>query len=146
MGKRRKAREQALQVLFQLEFDSARAEDVLAQFRDNKRTASEIQEYCDHLVKGVSEHIKEIDRFIQSVSKNWRIERMALVDRNILRIAVFELIHERDVDPPVVIDEAIEITRKYSSDQSSRFINGILDAIHKKRAEQPPKAKDDEDD
>jgi N utilization substance protein B len=131
MGKRRKARESTLQILFQLEFDDAKPENVIHSFWKNKKATKEIKEHSRWLVEGITSHIESIDRLIQSVSANWRIPRMAIVDRNVLRIAVFELLHGEDLAPAIVINEAIEIAKKYSSDEGATFVNGILDAIRK---------------
>ena len=131
-GKRRKARESALQVLFQLEFVNLNVDRGISQFWEGKKTVESIKEYSTHLVKGIDSHKEEIDELIQSISDHWRMSRMAVVDRNILRIAVFELLYEKDIAPAVVINEAIEIAKKYSSDDAASFINGILDAVRKK--------------
>ena len=129
MGKRRKAREYSLQILFQLEFDSPQPEETVRKFWEEKKSHKEERELSDWLVKGVITYKKKIDHLIQSVSQHWRISRMVLIDRNILRIAVYELIHGKDITPAIVINEAIEIAKKYSGDQSAVFINGILDAL-----------------
>ena len=131
MGKRRKARESTLQILFQLEFDDANPEKIISSFWGNKKDAKEIEEHSRWLVNGIMSHRESIDRLIQSVSANWRISRMAIVDRNVLRIAVFELLHEEALAPAIVINEAIEIAKKYSSEEGATFVNGILDAVRK---------------
>jgi len=131
MGKRRKARESALQILFQLEFDDTQPEKVIDSFWKNQKATKEIKENSRWLVDGITSHRDSIDRLIQSVSANWRISRMAIVDRNVMRIAVFELLHGEDLAPAIVINEAIEIAKKYSSEEGATFINGILDAVRK---------------
>lgn len=131
MGKRRKARESTLQILFQLEFNDPQPEKVLNLFWESRRTSKEIKDYSSWLVKGIISHKKKIDDIIQSVSEHWRISRMAVVDRNVLRIAVFELLFEENIASAVIINEAIEIARKYSSMEAATFVNGILDAIRK---------------
>lgn len=103
------------------------------QFWEDKKASSETKDYCSQLIHGVYAQRKEIDAAIQSVSENWRISRMALVDRNILRLAAFELLYQKRLAPAIVINEAVEISKKYSSDQASNFINGILDALNKKQ-------------
>jgi N utilization substance protein B len=133
MGKRRKARESTLQILFQLEFDNSQPDVALGRFWEAKKASKEVQEYCSWLVNGILSHREQIDSIIQSVSENWRISRMAAVDLNILRMAVFELFYEENVAAAVVINEAIEIAKKYSSDKAGTFINGVLDAIIKKK-------------
>jgi N utilization substance protein B len=132
MGKRRKARESALQILFQLEFNDTQVEEIIAQFWKDKKSSKEIREYATWLVKGIITHREEINKLIQSISDHWRLSRMALIDRNILRTAVFELLYEENIAPAVVINEAIEIAKKYSNDEAAAFVNGILDAVRKK--------------
>ncbi len=134
MGKRRKARESTIQILFQFEFDDSQPDVALSRFWEAKKASKEVQEYCSWLVKGILSHREQIDSIIQSVSENWRISRMAAVDLNILRMAVFELFYEENVAAAVVINEAIEIAKKYSSDRAGAFINGVLDAIRKKKS------------
>jgi N utilization substance protein B len=134
MGKRRKARECALQILFQLDFDDSQPEKIIEQYWQQKKAIKEIRQYTDWLVKGIISHKKDIDGIIQSVSEHWRINRMAVVDRNILRMAVFELLFEQNVAAAIVINEAIEIAKKYSDEQAATFVNGLLDAARKKLA------------
>jgi len=131
MGQRRKAREEALRILFRLEFENSQAEKTLNQYWENKKASEEIKEYSNWLVNGIISNQSKIDNIIQQVSEHWRISRMALVDRNILRMAVFELLYEENVAPAIVINEAIEIAKKYSGDEAATFVNGVLDAIRK---------------
>jgi N utilization substance protein B len=133
MGTRRKAREAALQVLFQTEFNDTSFEVILSQFWKNKKADKETREFSRVLVENVLAHKDEIDRSIQSVSEHWRISRMAVIDRCILRIAVCEFAFGEDIAPAIVINEAIEIAKKYSGTEAANFINGILDAIKKNR-------------
>jgi N utilization substance protein B len=132
MGKRRKAREAALQILFQTEFNDSPIGDVLNLFWKNKKTDKEMREFSRTLVENVLAHKEEIDSAIQFVSEHWRVSRMAVIDRCILRMAVSELAFNKDIPPAIVINEAIEIAKKYSSTKSATFINGILDAVKKK--------------
>lgn len=131
MGKRRKARESALQILFQTEFNDNSLEEILKQFWKNKKADKETRVFSRTLVKNVLTHKDEIDLSIQSVSKNWRVSRMAVIDRCILRMAVCELVFDADLAPAIVINEAIEIAKKYSGTEAANFTNGILDAIRK---------------
>ncbi len=131
MGKRRKSREYTLQVLFQIEFNNSKPEKIQEQYWKNKKVPEEIKEYSVWLLNGVISYRKKIDDIIQSVSENWRVSRMAVVDRNILRIAVLELFFGENLAPAIVINEAIEIAKKFSSEKSAAFINGILDALRK---------------
>jgi N utilization substance protein B len=141
MGHRRKAREETLRILFQIEFEDDEFDTIVAQYWENKKIHEEIKEYSTWLVSGIISHKGEIDNTIQSVSEHWRISRMALVDRNILRMAVFEILYEENIDTAVVINEAIEIARKYSGDEAATFVNGILDGARKKleKAKKPLK-------
>lgn len=131
MGQRRRAREDTLRILFQFEFNNTQPEKMLTLYWDNIQVSKEVREYSTWLVNGVVSHLDSIDDIIQSISEHWRISRMALVDRNILRIAVFELLYEENLAPAIVINEAIEIAKKYSGDDAATFINGILDAVRK---------------
>jgi len=131
MGRRRKAREETLRILFRLEFENKQIEKTLDQYWESKKTSEEIKEYSTWLVKGIISDLAKIDNIIQQVSEHWRISRMALVDRNILRMAVFELLYEENIAPAIVINEAIEIAKKYSGDEAATFVNGILDAVRK---------------
>ncbi|UCE40945.1 MAG: transcription antitermination factor NusB [Candidatus Aminicenantes bacterium] len=145
MGKRRKARESTLQILFQLEFDTTKPEKVFESFWKNKKATKEIKEHSRRLVDNITLHRKDIDHLIQSVSANWRISRMAIVDRNILRIAVCELLYEESIAPAIIINEAIEVAKKYSSENGATFVNGILDAV-RKEIQAMKKAPEDEKD
>lgn len=143
MGDRRRSRELALQTLFSLEFDKRSPEACIAEMRaraeepksDDEdlaelvRGGPEVQDFADELVSGVTGHLEEIDALLGRFSTNWKVSRMALVDRNILRVACFELLHMQDVPPKVTLNEAVEIAKRYGSTDSSAFINGILDRI-----------------
>jgi N utilization substance protein B len=131
MGRRRKAREETLRILFRLEFENKQIDKTLNQYWESKKTSEEIKEYSTWLVNGIISDQAKIDNIIQQVSEHWRISRMALVDRNILRMAVFELLYEENIAPAIVINEAIEIAKKYSGDEAATFVNGILDAVRK---------------
>jgi N utilization substance protein B len=132
MGQRRKARESALQILYQLEFDPAEAGAAVASFWKKKRGTAETREYSRRLVEGVLARKEEVDAAIQSVSEHWRVSRMAVVDRNILRLAAFELLEAGPMAPAIVINEAIEIAKKYSGPEAATFVNGVLDALRKR--------------
>jgi N utilization substance protein B len=131
MGRRRKAREDTLRILFRLEFENKQIEKTLDQYWKSKKASEEIKEYSTWLVNGIISDQAKIDNIIQQVSEHWRISRMALVDRNILRMAVFELLYEENIAPAIVINEAIEIAKKYSGEEAATFVNGILDAVRK---------------
>ena len=116
-----------------MEFEPGGADEVLRMFweRDDPPQPA-IREYAEWLVRHVLENRPEVDGFLQEASDNWRMSRMAVVDRNILRIAVCELLNVPDLVPAIVINEAIEIARKYSGEQAAVFVNGVLDAVRKK--------------
>jgi N utilization substance protein B len=146
MGKRRKAREGTLQILFQLEFDDSDPDDVIKQFWKEKKASREIKDYSGYLINGITSHQNSIDQIIQAASEHWRLSRMAVVDRNILRMAVFELFYEEGLAPAIVINEAIEIAKKFSSDQAAQFVNGILDALRRRSDEIRKMLKDSKND
>ena len=129
MGKRRKARELATQVLFHLEFNPGNPGDVFELICDNFKPSKSIRAFSKKLVCGVYENLEYLDELIKRSSKNWRLERMARVDRTILRIGAFEIIFLEDIPPKVSIDEAVELGKKYGTEESGAFINGVLDNI-----------------
>lgn len=137
MGLRRKSREVALQFLFSHDFqDRSCHADVLQEelekFCDNFETNQKTLPYARQLVAGICDHQKDIDQLISSQSHNWRVSRMSLVDRNILRIAAFEMLHVQDVPATVAINEALEIAKRFAEPDSVSFINGILDGMQAK--------------
>ena len=137
MGLRRKSREITLQFLFGHDFQdrSCEPDDLLAEldeFCNCFETGRKSLPYARQLILGICEHQKNIDKLISSRSHNWRVERMALVDRNILRIAAFEMQHKDDVPATVAINEALEIAKRYAEPDSVGFINGILDSMQQK--------------
>ena len=130
MGKRRRARELAVQVLFHLEFnpsDPGESFDLLCR---SFSPPKEIRAFSKELVLGVWENKGNLDTLIRQASRNWRIERMSRVDRNILRVAVFEVLYVGDIPPKVSIDEAVELGKKYGTEDSGAFVNGVLDHIY----------------
>lgn len=130
--KRRKAREYALQLLFQSEFINRELNKKdFEEFWSDKGEPIEVQVFTEKLVKGTIDKLKEIDEMIEKVAENWFIERMAAVDRNILRFATYELLFRRDIPSAVTINEALEIAKKYSSAESVSFLNGVLDKLAK---------------
>ncbi len=132
MGFRRKGRECALQSLFQIDVSGETAESVFPLFWEEREEQQEIKDFTERIVKGVGENIAQLDSIIAEHAEHWRLNRMAIVDRNILRIAIYEFLYEADTPLIVIIDEAIEIAKKYGSEESGAFINGVLDAVKKK--------------
>ncbi len=132
--KRRRAREYALQILFQLDVTNSEFNsDVLEAFWENTKEEDEdVREFADDIVVGTRENIDKIDNVINKTAEHWSINRIAIVDRNILRAATYELLYRTDIPPSVVMNEAIEIAKKYSTEDSASFINGILDKIARK--------------
>ncbi|SHI42171.1 transcription antitermination factor NusB [Propionispora hippei] len=132
---RRKAREMALQTLFQLDFNSADYNDALGLvFDENLQVSTKAKEYTEQLVQGTQAHLEEIDNIISKVSNEWKLERMTGVDRNIARIAVYEMTYSEEKLPPnVVINEAVELAKAFGTEDSSRFVNGILGSLVKSR-------------
>lgn len=168
VGKRRMAREMALQMLYQHDLGGATPVQIFRVFdrspylsgngwaegeedggkgrrppktaqgvpKAGERRRREVEEafdYARRLVEGTLDHADEVDALIREQADNWRLERMPAVDRNILRLAVFELLYEEDIPKLVVVDEAIELAKKFSTDQSSRFVNGLLDGLLKRK-------------
>lgn len=132
MGRRRRGRELALQILFQVEITRDRPEEVASRFLADRDIPTQSRAFAEALTYGALEHMEEIDAYISGAAQHWRLERMAAVDRNLLRLAIFELRYHTETPPPVIIDEAIEIARKYGSEDSASFINGVLDAVRRR--------------
>jgi len=132
MGARRKARELALQMLYQRDLSGNPTDMILSTFEDLQKSKPNTREFATRIFKGTIEHLQEIDAMIVQQADNWRIERMAVVDRNIIRMSIYEFMHENDTPKLVIIDEAIEIAKKFGTQKSSQFINGILDGILKR--------------
>ena len=127
---RHKAREFALQVLYAIDLNPVNVKDFLKMFWEIHEPKQEIIDYASTLVLGTLDKKKQIDALISEHSNHWKIGRMAVTDRNILRLGTFELLDEPTVPSRVVINEAIEIAKKYGSSDSATFVNGILDSIH----------------
>jgi N utilization substance protein B len=132
MGARRKARELALQMLYQHDLSGNQPEAIISTFEDLQKSKPNTREFAMRVFKGTLENLAKIDDMIQAQADNWRLSRMAVVDRNIIRMSVYEFLHEDDTPKLVIIDEAIEIAKKFGTQKSSQFINGILDGILKK--------------
>ena len=140
MGARRKARELALQMLFENDIAGTKAEEMFHRSADLKKSPQSVRDFTERLVSGTLEHRDDLDKIISKQADHWRLARMPIVDRNILRLALFELLHEPATPRPVVIDEALEIAKRFSTPRSSQFINGILDGVLKARKTEGPRA------
>ena len=154
MGKRREARERAVQFLFQHDLNAPEDLEVaLSHFWESQRAAAIAEEkggatwgqkaelpppstdeaairlFADPLIRGALQHRDESDNLIRTHAKNWELHRIAAVDRNILRLAIYEMLHRDDIPPIVSINEAVDIAKKFSTQDSGRFVNGILDKV-----------------
>src|SRR5919108_95675 len=130
MGTRRKSREIALQMLFQADMGKQNAEQVRRTFwAEHGATSAEVRGFADDLFRVATDRVLEIDGLIEKHAEHWRMERMAAVDRNLLRAAVAELLAYPETPKAVIINEALEIARKFSSPESVQFINGVLDSV-----------------
>jgi transcription antitermination protein NusB len=135
VGTRRRARELALQLLYQYELTGSSPEAMQAEFEEWRGTTELVRAFADLLLRGSLERLEEIDAELGRQTAHWRLERLAAVDRNILRLAMYELLFLTDTPHAVVINEAIEIAKKYGAKDSARFVNGVLDGFVKRRAE-----------
>jgi transcription antitermination protein NusB len=136
MGSRRTGRERALQALYQLEMAPGTPADALsaawaaaASEPEGGRVDAEAQKFAQELVVGVVEHRDEIDRLIEQHSHNWRLDRMSRIDRNVLRLGIFELKYRPDIPKKVSLNEAVELGKNFGTEESSAFVNGLLDRV-----------------
>ena len=134
MGMRRRARELALQLLYQHEHTGADLDAMQTDFDEWTNASDDVRDFADFLLRGTLSNLADLDEELERQTAHWRLERLAAVDRNILRLAMFELKHEPDTPPAVVIDEAIEIAKKFGAEESGRFVNGVLDGFVKRKA------------
>ena len=137
MGRRRKSRESALQVLYQLNITKQDAAAAFTQFEDHFLPDGAADDFVKRLVHGVLEHRLELDRLIEKYSEHWRIDRIDMIDRNILRMALFELLYCEEIPPKVTMNEAIDLGKRFGSEDSGSFINGILDRVQNKAVKKP---------
>lgn len=131
MRKRTKARELALRFLYQIDITKDDTAAALTQFFREQRAERNVKEFATQLIQGTLANLLQIDSTISKYAENWQLKRMAVIDRNILRFATFELLFLADIPPKVSINEAVELAKKYGDIESSKFVNGILDKIHK---------------
>jgi transcription antitermination protein NusB len=129
MGSRRKSRELAMQFLYNLELNHQETEAALEGFWDMNPSDDSCREFAETIAKGTIEHRTEIDAIIDKFAINWDIDRIAIVDRNVLRIAIYEMLFRNDIPPVVSINEAVDIAKKFSTGESGKFVNGILDKV-----------------
>lgn len=135
MGKRRKARILALQIVYQHDIDPRPVRAIIESFWESQGAPEEdIRRFAEELAEGMVGHRDEIDSLTRRTSSHWDLDRMAVVDRNILRLAVFELLYRDDIPPKVTVNEFVDIAKKYSTEDSGAFVNGVLDRVFKEHA------------
>ncbi len=137
MRKRTRSRELALQILYQVDVRKDNIDEFIADFWENQIASDDtsddsVMEFSTTLVNGTLKNLVQIDEYITSYAENWQLSRMAVIDRNIMRMGVFELLYLEDMPPKVAINEAVELAKKYGDTESGKFVNGILDKINKK--------------
>ena len=142
MGSRHKGREYALQMIYQSETSGAPIAEIAPQFWADREVPEEVRAFAERLARGTSAGLGGIDALLTRNLDNWRLERLAVVDRNVLRLAVYEFLHEPETPRIVVIDEAIEVAKRFGGEDSGQFVNGILDALRKRLEEDRPEAAD----
>jgi len=133
MGKRRRARESAMQILFQMDLGGVTLDEALNNFWSTHKYPTEVREFATRLVKGAIDSKDVVDGEIVKYAEHWDISRMEVVDRNILRLAIYEILYLKDIPLKVSIDEAIEIAKRFSTAGSGKFVNAILDKVAKRK-------------
>lgn len=135
MRSRTLAREIALQLLYEYDTTGELTEKRMESFAVDRTTKPDTREYAQELVQGVIEHLDEFDSVFEELAEHWTVSRMPVVDRNILRIGAYELLHSESIPAKVAINEAVELAKRFGSGDSGRFVNAILDRMHKGRQE-----------
>lgn len=138
MRQRTQAREYAVRVLYQLDMTGGAPDEVLPAFWRQYPAAEPVQAFAEALVRGTVAQRAMIDEAIARYAEHWQIQRMAAVDRNVLRLGTYELLCCAEIPPKVAINEAVELAKRYGDLESSRFVNGVLDQIHKQERAVPP--------
>jgi N utilization substance protein B len=133
MGLKRRSRELALQMLFQMDMGTVRLSDLEENFLPQASAPEAAKVMSLRMVRATWDKLADIDQHLRGLAENWDLTRMAAVDRNILRLATFEILFDPEIPKSVAINEAIEIVKKFSTDESSKFVNGILDKLEKKQ-------------
>lgn len=145
MRKRTQARECVLKVLYQIDMTQCPVDEALDAIWELNPVAEDIRQFAERLARGTIERLSEIDKKIVQYTENWQLDRMAVVDRNILRFATYELLFMDDIPPKVTINEAVNVAKKYSQDEAGKFVNGVLDKIHHtevKKSDTPAQSED----
>lgn len=135
MGKRRQSRVLALQIMYQRDASPGPLEEILADFWASTSPADDaVRQFTEDLAQGAVNHLESLDEKIEEYSSHWSTGRLAMIDRNILRLAMFELLHRSDIPPKVSINEYVDIAKKYSTEESGSFVNAILDRTMREMA------------
>lgn len=129
MNPRHEARTLAVQFLFQRDFNRGDLEEALTDFWGEQKVTDRVRTFADQLIRGVEAHKTALDRLLTAAAEHWDLERMAATDRNIMRLALYEMKHCDDIPPVVSIDEAVDLAKEFSGMESGRFVNGILDRV-----------------
>ena len=132
MGERRLSREISLKTLFQIDLVNTDIEETLKYTFENNKYSNEVKEFTLTLVKGVMNNLSEVDKAISNYTNNWSLERITNIDRNILRVAIYEILYLKNIPKSVSINEAVELAKKYGTKSSFSFVNGVLGKIDKK--------------
>lgn len=131
MGSRREAREETLKVLYQIDIRKENPEQIMKEFWKENPPEKKVKQYSRLLIRQTLEHLDQIDSIIKETSSHWKIDRIGLVELNILRFAICEILYKKDIPSKVAIDEAVAIAKDFGTDDSGSFINGILDRVMK---------------
>ena len=144
LRKRTQARECALQILYQYEMNPEPMPEILKKFwsQQDEVFSEDIRDFAEKLALGTVEHQAEIDKIVERYADNWELFRMAMIDRNIMRFATYELLYLADVPPKVTLNEAVNLAKKFSQEESGKFVNGILDKINHTEKPKTPKNHD----
>ncbi len=137
-GRRSQAREAALKILYQVDVTKDPPTEGLKVFFRHHRISTNSQPFVTQLVQGTIQHLAQIDELLGKHATNWRLDRMAMVDRNILRLGTYELLFSGDTPPKVAINEAVELAKRFGTADSSKFVNGVLDSLHKTETQKAP--------
>ena len=142
LRKRTQARECALQILYQYEMNPEPMPEILKKFwsQQDETFSEDIRSFAEKIALGTVEHQEEIDKVVERYADNWELSRMAMIDRNIMRFATYELLYLADVPPKVTLNEAVNLAKKFSQEESGKFVNGILDSARKDIGRPPRRA------
>mgnify|MGYP000980535347 CR=1 FL=1 len=132
MRLRSQARECALQVLYQIEIGNVAVDDAVRDYFEGRSFSDQVKMFTAFLARGVTQHRDRLNEYIRQYARNWELERMAVIDKNILRIGIYEILYVEDIPPKVSINEAVELAKRFGDTDSPKFVNGILDSVYRK--------------